>query len=110
MEARDGVESLFYQCQEQDIPFLVSFESKIKSKVVFYYVILNQIQKFKQFLYGQKILGEDSSENGFIPEILLFSYDHDAILNKVFPGGSVGKESICNAGEAVDMGSTPGWG
>ena len=27
-----------------------------------------------------------------------------------FPGGSVGKESACNAGDARDSGSIPGWG
>ena len=27
-----------------------------------------------------------------------------------FPGGSVGKESACNAGDAKDMGSIPGSG
>ena len=27
-----------------------------------------------------------------------------------FPNGSVGKESVCNAGDTGDAGSTPGWG
>ena len=31
-------------------------------------------------------------------------------LSVSFPGGSDGKESACNAGDARDMGSTPGLG
>ena len=31
-------------------------------------------------------------------------------MDKFTPGGSVGKESACNAGDSGDPGSIPGWG
>jgi len=32
------------------------------------------------------------------------------MLPRSFPGGSVGKESACNARDAGDVGLIPGWG
>ena len=32
------------------------------------------------------------------------------MVKQGFPGGSVDEEPACNAGDARDMGSIPGWG
>ena len=39
-----------------------------------------------------------------------FSRLVESALNCGFPGGSVSKESTCNAGDIGDVGSVPGWG
>ena len=41
------------------------------------------------------------------PGIKPTSLTSPALADKGFPGGSTGKESVCNAG---DLGSIPGWG
>ena len=61
------------------------------------------------FIYNHLIIHSFILHATSICEILL-CYFPVTLLNTGFPGGSVGKESTCNAGDASDAGSIPGLG
>ena len=61
------------------------------------------------FIYNHLIIHSFILHATSICEILL-CYFPVTLLNTGFPGGSVGKESACNAGGASDAGSIPGLG